>query len=72
MRNSETPLSELEREAFEYVESLVSNTAEGVTQGEAVSELEGHDFRIDEARDLLEQLEMKGYVYVVDDIVRVT
>lgn len=72
MRNPETPLSELEREAFEYVESLVSSTAGDVTQGEVVSELEAHEFRIDEARDILDQLEMKGYVYVVDDVVRVT
>lgn len=72
MRNPETPLSELEREAFEHVESLVSNTAGEVTHGEVVSALESRDFQFDEARDLLEQLEMKGYIYVVDGVVRVT
>jgi hypothetical protein len=72
MRNPETPLSELEREAFDHVERLVSSTAGDVTYSETVSALEAREFLLSEARDVLEQLEMKGYVYVVDGVVRVT
>ncbi|WP_332900368.1 hypothetical protein [Haladaptatus sp. CMSO5] len=68
MRNSRTPLSPREQDAFEQLEAYVETGGnEVVTRAVAVDYLTTTRFERADARDLLEQLLLKGYLYEVDD-----
>ena len=73
MDNSRTPLGPGEREILEHLEAYVdaSPDDESVTRETAVTYLTEQGFGRVEARDRIEQLLLKGYLYEVGEELRI-
>ena len=73
MRNQRTSLSPTERDTLEQLEQYVDATGdeEIVTRDDAVAYLRESGYERVEAIERIEQLLLKGYLYEVDDDVRI-
>lgn len=76
MRATETPLTGLETDAFERVQRLAARRDGELTRTEVLAVIDDADTAdttdTTDADHLLERLLLKGYLYEVDDIIRVT
>jgi hypothetical protein len=70
MRATETPLTGLETDAFERVQRLAARREGELTRTEVLAVIDDADTT--DADHLLERLLLKGYLYEVDGIIRVT
>ena len=71
MGNSRTPLSPEQRTALEYLESRIDSPDEGFSWETAVTHLAARDIEEAAARDRIEALLLKGYLYEVDGTLRI-
>lgn len=73
MRESRTPLRPGEREVLEHLEAYVDTRPdeESLTRERAVAHLVESGFEHVEARERIEQLLSKGYLYEVQDELRI-
>ena len=71
MRNPPTPLSPREQDALDYLEDS-HGFEEPFSYNTAIDELTNAEFYTDEAQRLIEQLLLKGYLYEVNDQLRLT
>jgi len=73
MGNSETPITPGEREVLEQLETYVETTADTqpLTRESALTYLTEQGFERPEASDRIEQLLLKGYLYEVDEELRI-
>lgn len=72
MRDSQTPLTPREEDAFEHLKDVVDGRDDGCRREVAIEAVAARSFDEDEAVHLLDQLLSKGYLYVVRDEVRIT
>lgn len=70
MRHSETPLTGLEADAYERIEQLETDHDDDLTRAEVLNIISNQN--IGDAEDLLKRLLQKGYVYAVNDSIRIT
>ncbi len=73
MGNSETPLRPGEREALEQLETYIASNAdtESVTRATAINYLAEQGLERADARDRIKRLLLKGYLYEVDEDLRI-
>jgi len=73
MGHSRTPITSREEAALDHLEQYIDDTAddEDRTREDAVASLTEHDFELADARALIEQLLQKGYLYEVEDALRI-
>lgn len=73
MSNSRTPLSPADRDALEQLEAYVKTAGDEtvLTRETAVAHLVEGEFEQAEARERIEQLLLKGYLYEVDEELRI-
>ena len=71
MGNSRTPLSPEQRSVLEHLESHVDSPDDGVSWETAIAHLATHDIEEAVARDQIEALLLKGYLYEVDGVLRI-
>ncbi|MDS0243165.1 MULTISPECIES: hypothetical protein [unclassified Haloferax] len=71
MRNPQTPLSPLEQEAFDRLEQQF-DSGDNFERETALIQLKYAEFEREEATELIEQLLLKGYLYEVDEGLRIT
>lgn len=72
MDNSRTPLSPGQRAVLEHLEAYTENQdEEGLPREMAVEHLATHDIEAADARDRIEALLLKGYLYEVDGELRI-
>ena len=71
MSNSRTPLSPGQRAVLEHLEAHVESYDEGFSWETAVTILADHDIEEAAARDQIEALLLKGYLYEVDEKLRI-
>ena len=72
MENSRTPLNPREEEVLEHLEqSLDTADDETLTREAAVGHLVTQDFERPDAQAHIEQLLLKGYLYEVDEELRI-
>ena len=71
MRNPPTPLSPREQDALDYLEES-HGFEDPFSYKTALEELASADYQTDEAQRVIEQLLLKGYLYEVNDQLRVT
>ena len=71
MGNSRTPLSPKQRAVLEHLESYVDSHDEGFSWEIAVTHLATYDIEEAVARDQIETLLLKGYLYEVDGVLRI-
>ena len=73
MRNSRTPISSSEETALDYLKQYVDVTAddESVTREDAVAHLMDQGVERADARTHIEQLLLKGYLYEVNEELRI-
>ncbi|SEP03883.1 hypothetical protein SAMN04487948_111123 [Halogranum amylolyticum] len=72
MRNSQTPLTPREEDAFECLREVVDGMDAGCPRAAAIEAVVALEFDRDEAVYLVDQLLLKGYLYAVGDEIRVT
>ncbi|SEO45099.1 hypothetical protein SAMN04487948_102478 [Halogranum amylolyticum] len=70
MRATDTPLTGLETDAFERIRRRATRTDGELTRTEVLGVIDEED--TEDAAHLLERLLLKGYLYEVDGVVRVT
>lgn len=72
MENSRTPINSSEEAALDHLEQYVDNTGtdETLTREDAVAHLMNQGIERADARAHIEQLLLKGYLYEVDDELR--
>jgi hypothetical protein len=70
MRNSRTPLSASAEEALDLLRPEIESTSTGLSRSAAVSVLTDDEFVGDDAAAVLTELLQKGYLYEVDDQLR--
>lgn len=71
-RNPRTPLSPRERELLDHLEQWVDGRDDPRTREAIIDYLTAKDFDEAEVQRLLNQLRLKGYIYELDDGIRVT
>lgn len=73
MGHSRTPLTSREEDALDYLEQYLNEPADDEHHGreDAVAHLTEHEFEPADARALIEQLLLKGYLYEVEDELRI-
>ena len=71
MGNSQTPLNPKQRAVLEHLESYVDSHDEGFSWETAITHLATHDIEETVARDQIEALLLKGYLYEVDGVLRI-
>lgn len=73
MRNSRTSLNRTNREALDHLEACVDAADDGtvLTRETAVACLTDGAFEATEAREQIEQLLLKGYLYEVEGELRI-
>ena len=73
MENSRTPINSAEEAALDHLEQCVDATGEdeGVTRDAAITHLVEQGITQADARAHIEQLLLKGYLYEVNDELRV-
>jgi hypothetical protein len=72
MRNPQTPLTPREEDAFERLQMDTDGTNGHYQRSDAVEAVATGRFEKDEAQVLIDQLLSKGYLYAVDDEIRIT
>jgi hypothetical protein len=72
MRHSQTPLTPREKAAFERLQVVVDGMDAGCRREVAATAVAERGFETDEAVMLVERLLSKGYLYAVQDDVRIT
>lgn len=70
MRATETPLTGLETDAFERIRRLDAGHDDELTRTEVLTAVDGDEMA--DADHLVERLLLKGYLYEVDGIIRIT
>ena len=73
MGNSRTPINASEKAVLEHLEEYLdsSDEGEGLTRKEAVAHLVEQDFERPDARTYIDQLLLKGYLYEVNEELRI-
>lgn len=73
MENSRTPINSSEEAALDHLEQYLDTTGEdeSLTQEDAVAHLMEQNVERADARAHIEQLLLKGYLYEVDDELRI-
>lgn len=71
IEDSWTPLTSAQREVLDLIVSHVETTEEAVTRDAAVTQLVEEGIERADARDRIEQLLLKGYLYEVGDEIRI-
>jgi hypothetical protein len=73
MGNSRTPINASEKAVLEHLEEYLdsSDEGEGLTRKEAVAHLVKQDFEHPDARTYIDQLLLKGYLYEVNEELRI-
>ena len=71
MGNSRTPLGPEQRAVLEHLESYIDNPDDGFSWETAVTHLATHDIEEAVARNQIEVLLLKGYLYEVDGTLRI-
>lgn len=72
MDNSRTPVSPGQRAVLEHLEAYTDDhDEEGISRETAVEYLATHDIEAADARDRIEALLLKGYLYEVDGELRI-
>ena len=72
MDNSRTPVSPGQRAVLEHLESYADDhDIDGISRETAVEHLGTHDIEAADARDRIEALLLKGYLYEVDGELRI-
>ena len=71
MRNPPTPLSPREQDALDYLEER-HGFEDPFSYDTSIEELASVEYQTEEAQQVIEQLLLKGYLYEVDDQLRVT
>lgn len=71
MRNPPTPLNPREQDALDHLEES-HGFEDSFSYNTATDELANAEFHTDEAQRLIEQLLLKGYIYEVNDQLRLT
>ena len=71
MSNSRTPLSPGQRAVLEHLEARVESYDEGFSWETALAHLAERDIEEAAARDRIEALLLKGYLYEVDGTLRI-
>ncbi|GGN24878.1 hypothetical protein [Halarchaeum nitratireducens] len=71
MEDSWTPLTSAQREVLDLIVTHVEATEEAVTRDAAVTQLVEEGIERADARDRIEQLLLKGYLYEVGDEIRI-
>ncbi len=72
MRNSQTPLTPREEDAFERLREVIGEMDEGCPCAAAVESVTECGFEDDEAVYLIKQFLLKGYLYTVRENIRAT
>ncbi|WP_139246727.1 hypothetical protein [Halogranum amylolyticum] len=72
MRHSQTPLTPREQAAFERLRGVVDEMNAGCQREAANTAVAETGFEADEAVQLVDRLLSKGYLYAVQDDVRIT
>ncbi|MFC6734392.1 MULTISPECIES: hypothetical protein [unclassified Haladaptatus] len=72
MRNSRTPISAAQQEVLAHLRGHTETTdaATQLTRPDAIDHLTDHGIAPADARDHIEQLLLKGYLYEVEDELR--
>ena len=70
MGNFRTPLNPEQRAVLKHLESCIDTHDEGFSWEIAVTHLAAHDIEEAVARDRIEALRLKGYLYEVDGVLR--
>jgi hypothetical protein len=73
MPSSRRPLSTSEQSVLNHLDTYIESTAddERLSHADAVTYLSEQELTRADARDLIEQLLLKGYLYKVDDRLRI-
>ena len=71
MGNSRTPLSPEQGAVLEHLESPVDSPDDGFSWETAIAHLTAHDIEEAAARDWIEALLLKGYLYEVNGTLRI-
>lgn len=71
MGNSRTPLNPDQRAVLERLESRIDDPDDGLSWETAVTHLATHDIEEAVARDRIEALLLKGYLYEVNGTLRI-
>lgn len=71
MSNARTPLSPGQRAVLEHLEAHVESYDEGFSWETALTTLADHDIEEATARDRIESLLLKGYLYEVEEELRI-
>ncbi|WP_049894354.1 hypothetical protein [Halogranum rubrum] len=72
MRHSQTPLTPREKDAFERLRGIVDGMDAGCRREAATTAVAEAGFEADEAAQLVDRLLSKGYLYAVQNDVRIT
>jgi len=73
MPNSRRPIAPAEKDVLDHLEAYLEELGESdlLTRETAITYLEEHGVNPGDARDIIEQLLLKGYLYEVDDEIRI-
>ena len=73
MRNSRRPIAPAEEDVLDHLETYLDELGESdlLTRETAITYLEEHGVNPADARDIIEQLLLKGYLYEVGDEIRI-
>ena len=73
MPNSRRPIAPAEEDVLDHLETYLEELGETnlLTRETAITFLEGHGIKPADARDIIEQLLLKGYLYEVGDEIRI-
>jgi len=73
MPNSRRPIAPAEEDVLDHLKSYLEelDAADPLTRETAITYLEDHGVNPADARDIIEQLLLKGYLYEVDDEIRI-
>jgi len=73
MRNSRRPIAPAEEDVLDYLEAYLEELSEtdSLTRETAITYLADQGIEPVDARDIIEQLLLKGYLYEVDDEIRI-
>ena len=73
MRNSRRPIAPAEEDVLDHLEAYLEDldAVDPLTRETAITYLEDHGVNPADARDIIEQLLLKGYLYEVDDEIRI-
>ena len=73
MANSRRPIAPAEENVLDHLEAYLEEVGDTdpLTRETSITYLEDHGIKPADARDIIEQLLLKGYLYEVDDEIRI-